>query len=122
MLREDQKERLRALGEKQLAIAEKWEQEKDERDVHISAMVQAKLDGDIKAHEEAFDAYINVGTRQICEHDRSIWSPCSGCNEIEHALNPEFYDENGDRLEDDDIQAIVNANPEKYGIPNNVKE
>ncbi len=118
MLRQDQIERLRALGEDQLAIAEKWEREREERGRHLDAMVEADKNKDAEAYTKAFEAFLaaDEGAQTgRCEHDRSIWTPCGGCEEIEQALNPEFYDENGDRLEDGEIEAIINANPERYG-------
>jgi len=118
MLRPDQKERLLALGEEQLAIAEKWEREKEERDVHLQAMIKASEKNDWEGYQTALDNCLAVDQNNgRCEHDRSIWSSCAGCEEIEMALSPEFFDENGDRLEDDVIEAIINSNPERYGLP-----
>lgn len=116
MLRPDQKERLLKLGEDQLAIAEKWEREKEERTPLFEEI--ADLFGKPE-HEARFHELVEKlsDTPTHCEHERSIWSHCSGCEEIEHALNPEFYDENGDRLSDEEIDDIVDADPERYGIP-----
>lgn len=116
MLRPDQKERLLKLGEDQLAIAEKWEREKEEQAPLIEEI--ADLFGKPE-HRERFHELVEKlsDTPSRCEHDRSIWSSCAGCEEIEHALHPEFYDENGDRLSDEEIDDIVDADPERYGIP-----
>lgn len=117
MLRPDQIERLRVLGEEQLEIAEKWESEKDERDIHIKAMIAASEKNDWEGYRAALDNCIAVDKNHgRCEHGRSIWTPCAGCEDIEMALSPEFFDENGDRLEDEQIERIINANPERYGI------
>jgi hypothetical protein len=118
MLRPDQIERLQALGENQFAIAQKWDKEREERGKiydEIADLWGSKKPEDQVRFHELVEKMSDVPSR--CEHDRSIWSPCCGCNEIEHALNPEFYDENGDRLDDDTIDALVEADPERYGIP-----
>lgn len=111
-MREDQRERLLALGEDQLAIAEKWEREKEAREPLFHELSQLA-----ERNERFFELVEKLSdVPTMCEHDRSIWSPCAACEEIEQALNPEFYDENGERLDDETIDDIVEANPERYGI------
>ena len=112
MLKSDQIERLKALGADQLAIAEKWEQEKEERGKLIEKIGKAEKAGDHELLRDLMEIFCDAPDR--CEHDRSIWTPCAGCEEIEQALHPEFYDENGDRLEDEEVEAIINAHPERY--------
>jgi len=117
MLRQDQIERLQALGKDQLAIAEKWEKERDERQVIYNQIAEVFGVPEKKDKLQELLEQLTTDVPNRCEHDRSIWSPCAGCEEIEHALNPEFYDENGDRLSDEEIDDIVDADPERYGIP-----
>ena len=82
MLTEEQKSR---LNPEQLVIAEKWEREKEER----SAILD-KLDaGEINLKEAL--RLMDHQTNDMCEHDRSIWSPCGACNEIERLLYPDAY-------------------------------
>ena len=116
MLKPEQKERLLKLGKEQYEIAEKWDREKEERDPLFQEMIE------ISGQPEKFERFQELlkqlsETPTHCEHERSIWSSCAGCEEIEQALNPEFYDENGDRLDDEVIEALIEANPEQYGLP-----
>lgn len=118
MLRPDQIERLRALGKEQLAIAEKWDKEKEAQNPLFDELIElATVAGtkDSERFHELVEQLSDVPTH--CEHERSIWSACAGCEEIEMALNPEFYDENGDRLPDEEIDDLVEANPERYNLP-----
>lgn len=105
MLTPEQKSR---LNPEQLAIAEKWDQEKEEMDKVFEKLQRAIRESNNDLFQEALaDSQANIKDR--CEHDRSIWSSCAGCDEIEQLLWPEFYDENGDRLPDEEIEKIVNA-------------
>lgn len=119
MLRPDQKERLLKLGEEQLAIAEKWEKEKEERGKIFDEIATLFGNPDKEARFHELVEQVSQSTPDFCEHGRSIWKPCGACNEIEMALNPEFYDEEGERLPDEVVDAIVEADPERYGIPRN---
>lgn len=104
MLTDEQKAR---LNPEQLAIAEKWEREREERDKLWKILISAQENKDQKLWEETLDSLQECAPSQ-CEHERSIWSPCVACDEIERLLNPEFYDENGDRLEDEEIEKLIN--------------
>jgi hypothetical protein len=103
MLSEQQKAR---LNPEQLAIAEKWELEKQERNLIVDAMMAAEKAGDKTAYDAAADK-LTVFVSDVCEHDRSIWSNCFACDEIERLLHPEFYDEEGERLSYQQIEKIV---------------
>jgi hypothetical protein len=105
MLTDEQKAR---LNPEQLAIAEKWDRETLEMDKVFEKLQRALRENNNDLFQEALaDSAANVKDR--CEHDRSIWSSCAGCDEIERLLWPEFYDENGDRMEDEEIEKIVMA-------------
>lgn len=110
MLRPEQKAR---LNPEQLVIAEKWEQEREDRGRLIEELGAAEKAGDNAAFREALRKIAET-THDRCEHDRSIWTPCAACEEIEQLLNPEFYDENGDRLDEEEIEKIINKNPSWY--------
>lgn len=120
MLKPEQKERLLKLGKEQYEIAEKWDREKKERDPLFQEMIE------ISGQPEKFERFQELlkqlsETPTHCEHERSIWSRCAGCDEIEQALNPEFFDEDGERLDDEVIEALIEANPEQYGLPPKTK-
>ena len=103
MLSEEQKAR---LNPEQLAVAEKWEREREERAVIIDELGKAEKAGDTVAFKAAIDK-LSATTQDRCEHDRSIWSSCAACEEIEFLLYPEFYDENGERLPEEEIEKVI---------------
>lgn len=82
MLTEEQKAK---LNPEQLAVAEKWEREKEERAAILDRMDAGEIDV-----REAL-RLMNEQSNGMCEHDRSIWSPCAACDEIERLLYPEAY-------------------------------
>jgi hypothetical protein len=82
MLTQEQKSK---LNPEQLAIAEKWEREKNER----SAILDRLDAGEIDAKEAL--RLMSMQSNGMCEHDRSIWSNCAACEEIERLLYPEAY-------------------------------
>lgn len=87
MLTQEQKSR---LTPEELVIAEKWEKEKEERDFLFNKIQEALS---ANASEAFFQAVDSLGDMQPthCEHERSIWSRCSACDELERKLNPESY-------------------------------
>lgn len=106
MLTDEQKAR---LNPEQLVIAEKWEREADLREEALKEMDAARAAKDFDAMQLATDKFFNIGgllgeDNDRCEHDRSIMGTCAGCEELERLLHPEFYDANGDRLSDEDIE------------------
>jgi hypothetical protein len=113
MLTDEQKSR---LSPEQLVIAEKWEQEKEERGVYIEDMRVANEAKDIEAYHAAFEKFIKVGAANAdyCEHERSIWSSCSACEEIEMILYPEFYNADGERMEDEEIDKMIFSKSKQY--------
>ncbi len=48
-----------------------------------------------------FDHILDM-QEDYCEHDRSTWSTCIACGELDHAMFPELFDEYGERLGEDD--------------------
>lgn len=105
MLSDEQRAR---LNPEQLLIAEKWEKEREDMGQVFEKLGLAMKNHDENLWKEALEESNINPISSRCDHDRSIWSTCSACDEIEHLLNPEFYDENGDRLEDEEIEKIVN--------------
>lgn len=105
MLTDEQKAR---LNPEQLAIAEKWEREHIAQGEAIEMMRVAEAANDAEGIKNAFEAFLNASdTSGFCEHERSIWTPCMACEEIERLLNPEFYDEDGERLPEEVIEEII---------------
>jgi hypothetical protein len=102
-------EQIARLNPEQLAIAEKWDREADERQRAVDEMEAANKARDIQAYEKAMQKFFSIGSVESgrCEHDRSIMGTCAGCEELEQLLHPEFYDENGDRLPDEDLMALI---------------
>jgi hypothetical protein len=78
------------LTPEQLVIAEKWEDERKQRE----ALIEQVEAGTITIRE-FFDKSEAI-TPYHCEHDRSIWSTCIACDEIESIIRPESL------LEDDE--------------------
>ena len=105
MLTDEQKSR---LNPEQLVIAEKWEQESIAQGKAIEMMRLAEAANDAEGIKKAFEAFLNASdTSGFCEHERSIWTPCMACEEIERLLNPEFYDEDGERLPEEVIEELI---------------
>jgi hypothetical protein len=104
MLSQEQKDR---LNSDQLAIAERWDREAEQNAKAIEKLDKAIHNSDNLLYKEALEDLNSMLNITHCEHERSIWSTCSACNEIEHLLNPEFYDKNGDRLSEEEIEAII---------------
>lgn len=79
------RERFHLLTPEQRVIAEKWEQEREARE---------KLVEDIRAGKVSWKEVGEIlrdTTPSMCEHDRSIWSHCISCEEIERIIRPEAF-------------------------------
>jgi hypothetical protein len=83
-------EQIARLTPEELVIAEKWEKEKEERDVVFNEMQAALKDNDLEGFQSAMDKMAE-GLPIYCEHERSIWSGCMACDELEQKLYPEFF-------------------------------
>lgn len=113
MLTEEQKSR---LNPEQLAIAEKWEKEHIAQGIAIEKMTKANEEKDFEAYQKAFEEFLSASdTSGFCEHERSIWTPCMACEEIERLLNPEFYDDEGERLPEEAIEEILKQREKESG-------
>lgn len=89
MLTDEQKAR---LDSEQLAIAERWEQDRDARGLILDKMSAASDAKDNEAYQKYLKEYMSIDQgRTHCEHERSIWSNCAGCDEISRLLHPEFF-------------------------------
>lgn len=78
------------LTPEQLIIAEKWEAEREERDRLVSLMIEAEKSGDNKVFKELLKQILDTSP-SMCEHGRSIASPCKACHQIEMILHPECF-------------------------------
>ena len=105
MLTDEQKAR---LNPEQLAIAEGWERDADERSDWLDKMVAASEAKDWEAHQKALDGYLSVGKDKThCAHERSLMSNCMACTEICQLLNPEYFcSKCGDPFEEDELNLV----------------
>jgi hypothetical protein len=88
MLSQEQKNR---LTPDELVIAEKWEAERELRDL-IYAEIQAACDAkDNDAMLSATRKLVDSAPSQ-CEHDRHVMVGCAACDELERKLYPECFD------------------------------
>lgn len=78
------------LTPEQLVIAEKWEKEQKEMSGLIEQLATAQENKDMKLWADTMEKIQNVAPN-MCEHERSIWSNCAGCDEIEQILHPELF-------------------------------
>jgi DNA-directed RNA polymerase subunit RPC12/RpoP len=83
-------EKRNKLSPEQLVVAEKWERERDERQALVKQMIAAGERGDVEAVDQLQTQLLDSHS-SMCEHDRSIWSPCCSCHEIEMILYPELF-------------------------------
>ncbi len=60
-----------------------------------------KNPNDHELQQKAFDHILDM-QEDYCEHGRSTWSNCISCNELDHAMFPELFDEYGQRISEDD--------------------
>jgi hypothetical protein len=95
------------LTPEQLIIAERWEQESKDLGAIVEKMSRAMEERNEELWAEAQEDLQKPRPSQ-CEHGRHIMLSCAGCDEIERLLNPEFYDENGDRLDEETIEKLIN--------------
>ena len=86
-------ERLARLNDSQRDIVLKREEKKT---IRLGLIARLK-ENDPDVHEMVFNALQNLDD-DMCEHDRSIWSNCLACAEIDHLLFPELYDEDGIKI------------------------
>lgn len=87
---------LAKLTPEQKELAEKWERERDELSALIDALEVADAAGNLEDHNRIFKQILDSGS-DFCEHNRSIWSPCSACHELEMILYPDMFDQDGNR-------------------------
>ncbi len=85
---------LAKLTTEQKELAEKWEQEQKVREEILNAHDRGEL-----TFKEAMDK-LAATVDGFCEHDRSIWSPCAACHELEMILYPDQFDEDGNRIDE----------------------
>lgn len=49
---------------------------------------------------KVFDQILDM-QEDYCEHERSTWSNCIACGELDHAMFPELFNESGEHLGED---------------------
>ena len=74
------------LDAEQKAVADKWDKEKLERAVLLDEMGRAESTKDHHKAKEIFKKLV-AADGDMCEHERSIWSNCSACLDIENICN-----------------------------------
>jgi len=105
MLTDEQKSR---LDPEQLAIAERWERDADARSLSLDKMIAASEAKDNEAYAKSLEEYLSIDKgRTHCEHERSTWSNCAGCDEIARLLNPQlFCSECEEAFEEDELNLV----------------
>ncbi len=78
------------LTPEQQAIVDRWEKEKQERQKCYDLLQIAMDRKDARLWHDIINKIEQI-TPSVCEHDRSIWSPCAACNEIERIIHPELF-------------------------------
>lgn len=83
-------ERIERLNDEQKVIANKREAQRKER----SKLISKLSSHDPEVHEMVFNALRDMDGDE-CEHGRSYAKHCLACGQIEHAMFPELFDEDG---------------------------
>lgn len=89
-------ERISRLSNEQQAIMRVREVQRKDR----AKLIHKLSDPDPDVHEMVFNALRDMDGDE-CEHQRSYCKHCLACGEIDHAMFPELFDEDGFRIEDD---------------------
>jgi hypothetical protein len=91
-------EQLARLNPDQLRVVRKRELEKKER----AKLIENLRGSDAEQNEMLFNALRASldDSNMECEHGRSLAKPCIACHEIEVALHPEAYDEDGNPIDE----------------------
>lgn len=87
-------EQLARLNPEQKEIVLKREERRKYRLNLINSLNSSNSDN----HEMVFNALMNEDDDR-CEHDRSIMGTCIACHEIDVLLFPEYFDVNGDPID-----------------------
>lgn len=92
-------ENLAKLTPEQLEIYNNWEKESEQCDIIFQEILNAlganNLD-EVKRLGEKIQEVIPA----VCEHGKSVFGSCQACDEIERTVFPEFFDANGERIDD----------------------
>lgn len=75
------------LNPDQLRTVEQWERERLEREPFFEKLVAAKTSEDIQAAAAELSSVTSKHNR--CPHDRSVWSSCGACEDLEEILAEE---------------------------------
>ena len=97
-LKDLEPERLIRLNEEQRAIVLQRMKKAEERSYLLDKL---KATNEPDVHQHIFDLFRDTDSDE-CEHERSIWSSCAECHEIDRLLFPEHYANNGDLIEEDE--------------------
>ncbi len=88
-------ERIGRLNPEQQAIMQKREAQRKER----FKLINKLTDPDPDVHEMVFNALRDMDGDD-CEHGRSYCKHCIACGQIDHAMFPELFDEDGFHIEE----------------------
>lgn len=80
------------LSDNQKITADRWDREKVDRDLYLSIYLKSLETNDKLLEKESLDL-LSKSDVAFCEHDRSIFSTCIACSEIEKILLPELFTE-----------------------------
>lgn len=92
-------ERIQRLNAEQQTLMQAREVQRKERFKLISKLSDPNSDED--THQMVFDALLDMDG-DACEHGRSYVKHCVACGEIDHAMFPELFDEDGFPIEENE--------------------
>lgn len=91
-------ERIQRLNAEQQTLMQAREVQRKERFKLISKLSDPNADEDV--HHMVFNSLRDIDGDE-CEHGRSYVKHCLACGEIDHAMFPELFDEDGFDLEEE---------------------
>jgi hypothetical protein len=92
-------ERIARLNDEQKTIAQAREVQRKQRAKLIAKLSDPNADEDV--HHMVFNALRDMDGDE-CEHGRHYVKNCIACGEMDHAMFPELFDEDGFRIEDNE--------------------
>jgi hypothetical protein len=93
------KERIVRLNDEQKLVAEAREVQRKQRAKLIAKLSDPNADEDV--HHMVFNALRDMDGDE-CEHGRHYVKHCIACGEMDHAMFPELFDEDGFHIQDDE--------------------
>jgi hypothetical protein len=93
------KERIARLNDEQKLVALAREVQRKQRAKLIAKLSDPNADEDV--HHMVFNALRDMDGDE-CEHGRHYVKHCIACGEMDHAMFPELFDEDGFHIQDDE--------------------